>query len=151
MKRLYLLAAMSCVMAPVALAQEHFTEGPVWECSAYRTKQGHFDDYMKYLRQNFLPQSEEAKKAGLVLDRKVYLHVPANPTEGDVTICTLHASFAKALDYNAADDAKGKDIAAKHYKTADEQKQRDMAAMRFAFRDFLGTSHYREVNLKPMP
>lgn len=151
MKRLCLAAVLSCLLAPVAFAQEHFTEGPVWECSAYRTKQGHFDDYMKYLRQNFVPQGQEAKKAGLVLDQKVFLKVPENPNDPDVVICTLHASFGKALDYNAGDDAKAKEIAAKHYKTADEQKQREMAANRFAFRDPLGTSYYREVSLKPMP
>src|SRR3989442_1791194 len=137
--------------AHVALGTARFPGGSVWESSGYRTKQGHFDDYMKYLRQNFLPQGQEAKKAGLVLDQKVYLHVPANPTDPDVVICTLHASFAKALDYDAGDDAKAKDIAGKHWKTLDEQKQRDMAAKRFEFRDFLGTSYYREVNLKPMP
>lgn len=151
MKPLCLAALVSCLAAPVANAQEHFTEGPVWECSAYRTKQGHFDDYMKYLRQNFLPQGQEAKKAGLVLDQKIYTHVPEIPTDPDVLLCTLHASFAKALDYNATDDAKTKDIAAKHYKTPDEQKQRDIAARRFEFRDFLGTSYYREVTLKPLP
>ena len=151
MQRLCLATVVSCLAASVTLAQEHFTEGPVWTCSSYRTKQGHFDDYMKYLRENFIPQGQESKKAGLVLEQKVYLHVPANPTEPDVVICTLQASFGKALDYNATDDAKAKEIAAKHFKTADEQKQRDMAAKRFEFRDFLGTSHYREVNLKPMP
>jgi hypothetical protein len=151
MKRLSVVVLMSCFAAPAALAQEHYTEGPVWECSSYRTKQGHFDDYMKYLRQNFLPQSQEAKKAGLSLDQKIYMHVPANPTEPDVLLCTLHPSFAKALDYNATDEAKGKEIAAKHYKTTDEQKQRDVAAKRLEFRDFLGTSYWREVNLKPMP
>ncbi len=151
MKRLCLVAVLSCLAVPGTLAQEHFTEGPVWECGAYRTKQGYFDDYMKYLRQNFVPQGQESKKAGLVLDQKVYLKVPENPTDPDVLICTLHSSFGKALDYDAGDDAKAKEIAAKHYKTADEQKQRDMAANRFAFRDFLGTSYYREVSLKPMP
>lgn len=151
MKRLCIAAVVSCLAAPAALAQEHFTEGPVWECGAYRTKQGHFDDYLKYLRQNVVPQTQEAKKAGLVLDEKVFLKVPENPNDPDIVICTLHASFAKALDYNASDEAKAKEIAAKHYKTADEQKQREMSANRFAFRDFLGTSYYREVNLKPMP
>jgi hypothetical protein len=151
MKRWCLAALVSCLLVPPALAQEHFTEGPVWECSAYRTKQGHFDDYMTYLRQNFLPSGQESKKAGLILDQRVYLHVPTTPTDGDVLICTLYPSFGKALDYDAGDDAKAKEIAAKHYKTADEQKQRDAAAKRFAFRDFLGTSHYREVSLKPMP
>jgi hypothetical protein len=150
MKRLYLPALMSCLAAPVALAQEHYTEGPVWECSSYRTKQGHFDEYLEYLRQNFLPQNQEAKKTGLMLDQKIYLHVPANPTEPDVLLCTLHRNFAKALDYNATDDAKGKEIAARHWKTADEQKQRDMSASRLELRDFLGTSYWREVNLKPM-
>lgn len=151
MKRLCLAAVLSCLVAPVALAQEHFTVGPVWACGAYRTKQGHFDDYMKYLRQNFVPQGEEAKKAGLVLDQKVYLKTPESPNDPDVLICTLHASFGKALDYNAADEAKAKEIAAKHFKTADEEKQREMAANRFSFRDYLGTSYYREVSLKPMP
>lgn len=151
MKRLCLAALASCLAAPVALAQEHFTEGPVWECAAYRTKQGHFDDYMKYLRQNFLPLAQEVKKAGLVVDQRVYLHMPADPTEPDVVICTLHASYAKALDYDAADDVKQKDIAANHWKTADAQRQEEMAAQRFAFRDFLGVSYYREVSLKPMP
>ena len=151
MKRLCLAAALSCLVAPMALAQEHYTEGPVWACSAYRTKQGHFDDYMKYLRQNFVPNGQESKKAGLVLDQKIYLHVPASPTEPDVEICTLVASYGKALDYNATDDAKAKEIAAKFYKTTDEQKQREIAAARYAFRDFLGTSYYREVTLKPMP
>lgn len=151
MKRACLAVVLSCLLSPVVMAQEHFTEGPVWACSAYRTKQGHFDDYMKYLRQNFLPQMQESKKAGLILDQKIYIKVPENPTDPDVLICALNASFAKALDYDAADDAKGKEIAAKFFKTQDEQKQRDMTAKRFEFRDPLGTSFYREVTLKPMP
>lgn len=151
MKRLFLAAMVSCVVASVALAQEHFSDGPVWECNSYRTKEGHFDDYMKYLRQNFVPQNAEAKKAGLILDQKVFLHVPANPTDPDVVICTMHASFAKALDYSAADEAKVKEIAAKHFNTADEQKQRETSAKRYEFRDFVGTSYYREVSLKPIP
>lgn len=151
MKRLCLLWGMVYLVAPLASAQEHFTEGPVWECGAYRTKQGHFDDYMKYLRQNVLPQNQESKKAGLVLDQKVFLHTPENPTDPDVVICTQHANFGKALDFDAADDAKAKEIASKHYKTSDEEKQRNLAAKRFDFRDFLGTSYYREVSLKPLP
>jgi hypothetical protein len=150
MRLLSLVVLASCLPAAEALAQEHYTEGPVWECSSYRTRQGHFDDYLEYLRQNYLPQGQEAKKAGLVLDQKIYLHVPANPTEPDVLLCTLHRNFAKALDYNAADDAKGKEIAARHWKTPDEKQQRDMSGSRLEFRDFLGTSYWREVNLKPM-
>ena len=150
MKPLYFALLVTCWTASEALAQEHYTEGPVWACSSFRTKPGHFDQYMEYLRQNFLPQNQEAKKAGLAIDQKVYIHVPANPSEPDVLLCALYSNFAKALDYNAADDAKRKEIAAKHWKTADEQKQRDISAPLLEFRDFLGTSFWREVNLKPV-
>jgi len=151
MKRPCLVLLVSCLAVPAALAQEHYTEGPVWACTAIRTKEGHSDDYMKYLRQNYVPQGEEGKKAGLIVDQKIYVMVPASPTDPDVLLCRLYTSFGKALDYNAGDDAKAKEIAAKHFKTADEQKQRDLIANRYTFRDSLGTSYYREVNLKPMP
>lgn len=149
-RRLSLVAASCLVLAGAAGAQEHFTEGPVWECNSHRTKPDQTSNYLKYLRENWLPQTEERKKAELILDYKVYLHTPTSPTDADVVICTLHSSFAR-LDYNAGDDAKSKEISAKHYKTADEQKQLDMIAKRLAMRDFLGTSYYREVKLKPMP
>src|SRR2546430_47759 len=80
-------AGVACRAAPGVLGEEHFTEGAVWECNSYRTKQGHFDDYMKSLRQSHLPPSQEAKKTGRVLDQKVYVHVPTNPTEPDVVLC----------------------------------------------------------------
>lgn len=144
-----LATVLSCVVVPMALAQEHFNEGPVWECSSYRTKQGHFDDYMTYLRQNLVPQSAQRTEAGLIMSQKVFLHTPAHPTDPDVVICTLYPSFAKALDYDAEDDAKSKEITAKHFSTADEAKQRELTAKRFAYRDFIGETHYREVNLRP--
>ena len=75
------VVALSLLLGGVAFAQEHWTEGPVWEVSFYRTTPGHFDDYMKYLRQNYLPQSDEAKKQGLVLDRKVFVKDPTGPDD----------------------------------------------------------------------
>src|SRR5687768_7915828 len=111
MKRLAVVSLLSCLVVPGAAAQEHYTEGPVWACTAIRTKEGHFDDYLKYLRQNYVPQGLEAKKAGLIVDEKIYVMVPASPTDPDVLLCRLFASFGKALDHNAADDATTKDIA----------------------------------------
>ena len=150
MKRLCLVLLVSCLAVPGALAQEHYTEGPVWACSALRTKQGHFDDYMKYLRQNFVPQGQESKKAGLIVDQKIYVKVPENPTDPDVLICTLHASFGKALDYNAEDEKKSDAIEAAHWKTANNDEQRAKAASRLELREFLGVDYSREVNLKPI-
>jgi hypothetical protein len=106
---------------------------------------------MKYLRSNFLVTTAEAKKEGIILDSKVFVQAPGRPDDWDVLICTLYSSYGKAMDYNAADEAKSKAIAAKHYKTPDEDKQRDLAAKRFEMREFQGTNYVREVSLKPLP
>ena len=143
----------ACVVlaAGTAGAQEHWTEGPVWSCSAYRTKPGQFDEYMKYLRQNYAVTTPEEKKQGLILDSKLFVQTPTRPDSWDVLICDLYPSFGKAMDYNAGDDEKGKAIAAKHYKTGDQDKQREAAAKRLAMRDFLGTTYPREVTLRSLP
>lgn len=140
---------LSLLLGGMAAAQEHWTEGPVWQISFYRTTPGHFDEYLKYLRQNFLPQSEESKKQGIVLDQKVYVKDPTGPDDWDIAFATLYKNMA-ALDYSAELDKKGKAIAEKHYKTADEDKQRDMIKPRLEWRTFLGTQLVREVTLKPM-
>jgi hypothetical protein len=140
---------LSLLLGGVAVAQEHWTEGPVWEISFYRTTSGHFDDYLKYLRQNVLPQNEESKKQGLILDQKVFVKDPTGPEDWDIAIATLQKNMA-ALDYNAEIDKKGKAISEKHYKTADQDKQREMAKPRLDWRTYLGTQLVREVNLKPI-
>lgn len=133
-----------------ALTQEHFTEGPVWACAAYRTKEGQTDNYMKYLREHLLPTAIERKAQGLVVDTKVFVQPPSRPDDWDVAICTLHSSFGKALDYNAADEQKADAIQEAHWKTKDQEQIRTMSAKRFELRTFLGVSYDREVTLKPL-
>lgn len=142
-----------CVLASIGIAsaQEHYTEGPVWSCSSYRTKQGHTDDYLLYLRTHYLATTAESKKQGLTLDSKIFMQQPASPADWDIMICTLFPSYGKAMDYNAADEEKSKAIQGKHWGTMDEKKQDEMAAQRYAFRDLVGTKIVREVMLKPAP
>jgi hypothetical protein len=152
MKRALILAAVVCLIgAGTSLAQEHWTEGPVWNITFYRTTPGHFDDYMKYLRANFIGTTAEAKKQGLILDSKIYVKQARDANDWDVAIATLFPSYGKALDFNAADDAKSKAIQAQHWKTADRDKQQEMTAPRLGWRTFVGSDIVREVNLKPMP
>ena len=87
----------------------------------------------------------------LILDYKVYVKTPKGAGDWDVAVATLYPSFGKALDYSKADEDKWKAIEAKQYKTDDEQKQREMTDVRFSYREYLGTSFLREINLRPMP
>jgi hypothetical protein len=148
-KRIGLLAAALALASAPAIAQEHWSEGPVWECSAYRTSPGQFDAYMKYIRSTVEPQSIEAKKQGLILDYKSFVKPPRDPNDYDVLFCTLYPNFAKALDYSKDDEAKSDAIAAAHFATADEDKQAEMIKPRLDMRTYLGTTYVREVTLRP--
>ena len=72
-----------CVLASIGIAsaQEHYTERPVGSCSSYRTKQGHTDDYLLYLRSHYLATTAESKKQGLTLDSKIFMQQPASPAD----------------------------------------------------------------------
>jgi len=151
MRRL-LVAAMVCLMCGVATvdAQEHWTEGPVWECDAYRTLPGKFNDYMEYLRTNLASMYEEAEATGLVLDQRLFVQKPASPEDWDVMFCTAYKDGAAALDYDAELEAKWQALAAKHTGTADDEQREAMAMPRLEMRKFLGSNMMREVTLKPM-
>jgi hypothetical protein len=153
MKRITCLIAIACctLLTSGLQAQEHYTEGNVREVSRYRTKPGQFDEYMKYLRANFLPLSEESKKAGLIVDYKVLVKTPHDADDWDVAIVTIHKSYGAALDFNQGDEDKAKAIQSKHYKTADEKKQLAITTPRLEMRTYLGTDYIREVTLRPMP
>jgi len=151
MHRIATLFALTLLtLVGTAAAQEHWTEGPVWECSAYRTKPGKFDDYMTYLRTNVAAIRADAKEQGLVVDQKVFVQMPSSPTDWDVMFCTAYKNGSDALDYDPEIEAKWNAISAKHLKTDDEEAQEAMATPRFEMRDFLGTNLMREVDLKPI-
>ncbi len=150
LKAIGLLAAGLLFVTGSAVAQEHWTEGPVWECSAYRVNPGMFDTYMEWIRAHAEPINIEAKKQGLILDFKTFIKTRDNENDYDVLFCTLYSSFGKALDYNKGDDDKFDAIAAAHWATGDNAKQREMAAPRLSMRTYVGTSYHREVMLRPM-
>lgn len=137
--------------AQTAFAQENWTEGPVWGCGTYRTEPGQYQAYVKYLRATALPIAVEQKKQGLILDFKVFVQAPHDANDWDVMVCSLHANYAQALDYNKADDDKLKAIRAKQFKTADEQKQQELTKGRLEMRKFISQTYVREVNLRPLP
>ena len=149
MKRIGLVAAALACTSVSAVAQEHWTEGPVWQCDAYRTAPGQFDTYMEYIRATVEPQNIEAKKQGLVLDYKTFVKAPNDANDYDVLFCNLYPNYGKALDFNQADEDKGDAIAAAHFQTADEDAQAEKIKHRLDMRKYLGTTYVREVTLRP--
>jgi adenosine deaminase len=150
MLKMFVLPVFFILLTTSVLAQEHYTEGNVRTVSYYRTSPGQFDNYMKYLRTNFLPVQEEAKKQGLIVGYSVLLNVPSSQDDWDVAIVTINKSFGDALDYNQNEADKMKKIQQDHYKTTDENKMDEMTSKRFEMRTYMGTKYFREVTLKPL-
>ena len=140
---------MSCVSLPV-LAQEHFTEGPVWECNRYKVRPGMWDTYMEFIRANAAVSNAEAKKQGLIVDYKFYVKPPTSPSDWDVMTCNLYRNYAQ-FDYDKTLEDKWDAITAARLKTQDRKKQAEMMKGRLEMRDFVGTIIFREVTLRPMP
>ena len=149
MKRIGLAAAALALTSVSAVAQEHWTEGPVWECSSYRTNPGQYDTYLKFIRAHSEVINAEAKKQGLILDYKTFVKPPRDANDYDVLFCTLYPNFARALDFSQGDEDKFDAISAAHWATADEDKQQELSSPRLEMRKYLGTEYVREVTLRP--
>ncbi len=73
-------------------------DGPVINVAAIRTVDGHFDDYMHWLRTVYKKTQEAAKKAGLITSYRVIVVEPRGPNDPDIYLVTEFKNWA-ALDH----------------------------------------------------
>ena len=102
MKTIYRLAALLLLLAPALLAQEHYTEGPVWRVSLIRVKPTQMDAYLTSLQQSSKPLLDQQKKDGTIMDYKLFLKETKNtPEDWDVCLALEYKNHA-AMDGLAA-------------------------------------------------
>jgi hypothetical protein len=98
MKKLCGFVFFLLLLAPAMLAQEHYTEGPVWRITLIRVKPTQMDAYLTTLRQTTKPVYEEYKKQGSIVDYKVFLKETKNsPEDWDICIAVEYKNHA-AMD-----------------------------------------------------
>jgi hypothetical protein len=98
MEKLWGIAICLFVFAPTLLAQEHYTEGPVWRVSLVRVKPTHMDEYLTSLQQSSKPFLEEEKRQGLIMDYKFFIkETKNNPQDWDVCLAIQYKNHA-AMD-----------------------------------------------------
>jgi hypothetical protein len=126
-----------------ALAQEHYTEGPVWRVTLIRVKPNQMDAYLATLRQSTKPQFDEEKKQGIILDYKVFIKTTkANPDDWDIAVAVQYKDFA-ALD---GETAKGEAVRDKIL--GGKNQARIVGENRLAMREIVSVELMREVTLK---
>ena len=139
----YLLVLSALVLSVPAHAQlgTTYSEGPVTEVTYLKIEYGHFDEYVDWLNSTWKPVNEAKKKAGLIVDYKVYTARPRTPEEPNVIFMITYPNMG-AFDRGAEEN----NVANEMIGSAQEQDAARIA--RSAYRKVLGTELVREVILQ---
>jgi hypothetical protein len=140
---LFVCLAVSA-LAPNARAQDvrQYTEGPVTEVDYIHVEYGHFEEYIDWLNSTWKPTMEAWKKAGLLIDYKVFQLTPKSPDQPNIILWKTYKNAAAALDNGVALE----DVAKKVIGSTDVQNKARVG--RNEYRKLLGTEYIRELILK---
>jgi len=143
MKTIYRLAAFLLLLAPAVLAQEHYTEGPVWRVSLIRVKPTQMDAYLTSLRQSSKPILEEQKKNGTIMDYKLFLkETKNNPEDWDICLAVEYKNHA-AMDGLAAKGEMASDKI-----LGGKQPAQQLSEKRAEIREVISSELLQEIILK---
>jgi hypothetical protein len=92
------LLGLTALSTTVYADGRDWNDGPVINVAAIRTVDGHFDDYMHWLRTVYKAQQEAAKKAGLITGYRVIVVEARGANDPDVYLITEFKDWA-ALDH----------------------------------------------------
>jgi hypothetical protein len=143
-KTLYiLLVLVLCAFTPEAKAQvgKTYEEGQVTAVTYLKVEYGRLDDYVKWLSSTWKPTMEAKKKAGLIVDYKVFSARPKSPDEPNIILMLTYKNMA-GLDKAAEEEA----VSEKVIGSADVQNRARVE--RSDYRKVLGSELIRELILK---
>src|SRR6478735_3769478 len=75
----------------------HYTEGPVTLVQEIAVEYGHFEEYIDWLNSTWKPTMEATKKAGIIIDYKVFSATPQSPDHPSIILWITYQNMA-ALD-----------------------------------------------------
>jgi hypothetical protein len=143
MKKLFGLAAFLLLLTPALLAQEHYTEGPIWRVQLIRVKPTQMDAYLTSLRQSTKPLIEEEKRQGMIMDYKIFLkETKNNPEDWDICVAVQYKNHA-AMDGLAA-----KGEAARDKIMGGKQAAQQLGEKRAEIREIVSSELLQEIFLK---
>src|ERR1700689_3653561 len=98
------LAASSLSLNARAQDERRYTDGPVTEVAYLHVEYGHFEEYIDWLNPTWKPTMEATKKAGLIIDYKVFRLTPKPPDNPNIILWITYKNLA-ALDKGVAQEA----------------------------------------------
>jgi len=121
--------------------ERQYSEGPVTEVDYIAVEYGHFEEYIDWLNSTWKPTMEATKKAGLIIDYKVFRATPKTPDQPNIYLMITYKNMA-ALDKGVEQEEVAKKV------IGSTQVQNKARVVRNEYRKVLGTEYIREVILK---
>jgi hypothetical protein len=121
--------------------ERQYTDGPVTEVAYISVEYGHFEEYVNWLNSTWKPTMEATKKAGLIIDYKVFQANPKTPDQPNIFLWITYKNMA-ALDKGVEQEEVAKKV------IGSTEFQNRARVVRSEYRKVLGTELIREVILK---
>src|SRR6202521_393282 len=100
------LAVSSLSLNARAQDERAYTDGPVTDVTYIQVEYGHFEEYIDWLNSTWKPTMEAYKKAGLIIDYKVFRLTPKSPDQPNIILWITFkngmAALYKGVDLEAA-------------------------------------------------
>ncbi len=138
---LLLLSVFALSLPAKAQVGVTYNEGPVTAVTYLKIEYGHFDEYVDWLNSTWKPLNEAKKKAGLIIDYKVFAARPKTPEEPNVIFMITYPNMA-SFDRRAEEDV----FAINMIGSAKDQNKARVD--RSSYRKNLGSELIREIILK---
>ena len=135
------LAASSLSLNARAQDERRYTVGPVTLVTYIRIEYGHFEEYIDWLNSTWKPTMEATKKAGLIIDYKIFTATPKSPDQPNIIRMITYKNMA-GLDKGVEEEAVAKKV------IGSTEVQNKARVARTEYRKVLGTEYIRELILK---
>lgn len=143
------LAAASLSLTAAAQGERQYREGPVTSVTYLQVQYGHFEEYVDWLNSTWKPTMEASKKAGLIIDYKVFMAgkfdplppIPRSPDGPNIILWITYKNMA-ALDKSVELEAVANKV------ICDTECQNKARVGRNEYRRPLGGELIRELILK---
>ncbi len=123
------------------IKERGYTEGPVTDVAYIHVEYGRFEDYIAWLNSTWKPTMEAMKKAGLIIDYRIFSATPKSPGQPNIIRMITYKNMA-ALD-------KGLELEAVAQEVIGSTKVQNKARLaRNEYRQILGSELIRELILK---
>ena len=104
------LAASSLSLNARAQDERQYTDGPVTEIDYIHVEYGHFEEYIDWVNSTWKPTMEAMKKAGLIIDYKIFSATPKSPDQPNIYLWITFKNAAAALDKGVELEAVAKKV-----------------------------------------